>query len=148
MRVPLTEELDSIRRSRMLPAGAKWVVCSAGGGKNGEDLIESCWQLSQLYPELYFDIVTGPRSRLQFSRRCVAHGRVSVVDANHAALPAMHAAADIVITRGGYNSLIEACVAAQGSSSLRSRGTMSRRTTPAACSLTGACDCVRPGHAG
>jgi predicted glycosyltransferase len=108
--IPMRSEIDALRSARGLPSGSRWVVCSAGGGRNGEDLVQKCWELSRMFPEVYFDIIAGPRSRLRVKHSIQNNGRVVVVEASMRSLATMHAAADIVITRGGYNSLIEAAV--------------------------------------
>ncbi|MGA3072027.1 MAG: glycosyltransferase [Terracidiphilus sp.] len=103
--------IEGIRSRRMLPKDAKWVVCTAGGGKEGELLIQRCWEVAQIFPECYFDIVVGPRSRLLLESEAWADGnRIHLLPLDDRQLPLMHAAADVVIIRGGYNSLIEACM--------------------------------------
>ncbi|HTS38118.1 MAG TPA: glycosyltransferase [Candidatus Solibacter sp.] len=103
--------IDFVRAKRELPPDAKWVVCTAGGGKEGESLIRRCWEISQVFPECYFDIVTGSRSRLLLESDSWIDGhRVHLIPTESRDLPLMHAAADVVISRGGYNSLTEACM--------------------------------------
>jgi len=105
------EKARMARANRLLPDGAKWVVCSAGGGKDGEDLLQRCWELAQQFPECYFDLVLGPRSRLSALREgWFAGTRIHIEESDMRALPARLSAADVVICRGGYNSLMEACV--------------------------------------
>ena len=36
-----------------MPSDAKWVVCSAGGGKEGEQLIQRCWEIAQIFPDRF-----------------------------------------------------------------------------------------------
>ncbi len=99
------------RLERHLPDGATWVVCSAGGGKDGEDLIQRCWELALSYPEYHFDLIVGPRSRLTLLHEGWYGGsRIRVQQSDTHSLPSKLAAADIVIGRGGYNSLVEAAV--------------------------------------
>jgi predicted glycosyltransferase len=98
------------RRLRGIDRDAPWVVVSAGGGQWGEPLIEACLNMAQYYPEVYFDVVMGPRSRLATSignQQIQADGRVRIWGVNPE-LAAMHASADVVVTTGGYNSLLEA----------------------------------------
>lgn len=105
------EKIVNARASRKRTKDAKWVVCTAGGGKEGEVLIQRCWELAQIFPECYFDIIVGPRSRLLLESDVVTDGdRVHVRSSETRELPLLHAAADIVISRGGYNSLIESCM--------------------------------------
>jgi predicted glycosyltransferase len=103
-------QIDAVRDTRGIPSDVPWIVCSAGGGKDGEDLIQKCWEISQMFPDAYFDIIAGPRSRLRFSEQFNSGNRVMVRDADIMSLPIIHAAADVVITRGGYNSLMEASI--------------------------------------
>lgn len=99
------------RKERGLEAGDRWVVCTAGGGKEGEALIERCWEIAQIFPECHFDIVIGPRSRLSLESELWTEARrIRLVHVDSQQLPALEAAADIVICRGGYNSLMESCV--------------------------------------
>lgn len=98
------------RAARGIGDDVLWVIVSVGGGQWGERLIEACLALVNVDVTVHFDIVMGPRSRL--ARPChnpelLEGGRVRL----HAACPelaAMHSAADLVITTGGYNSLLEA----------------------------------------
>lgn len=103
--------IDNLRSKRMTDKSGSWVVCTAGGGKEGEFLIERCWEIAQIFPECYFDIVVGPRSRLLLeSDEWCCGSRIHLIPADPRDLPLMHAAADVVVTRGGYNSLLEACM--------------------------------------
>jgi len=103
--------IEGMRSKRMLPKDAKWVLCTAGGGKEGESLIQRCWEIAQIFPECYFDVVIGSRSRLLVESEAWVDGnRIHLVPNETRELPLMHASADIVITRGGYNSLMEACM--------------------------------------
>jgi predicted glycosyltransferase len=103
---PLEARLE-IRKDRRIPDGTPWVVCSAGGGKDGEDLIEQTYELIDLYPSVYFDLVLGPRSRLKWSgSRWLDLPRVRIMKED-TSLPLIHAACDVLISRGGYNSLLE-----------------------------------------
>jgi predicted glycosyltransferase len=98
------------RAERGLKAGQAWVVCSAGGGKLGERLVDECEGLAREYPEVAFDIVHGPRSAKSWPPVSTS----TFEDANiryireTTALPVLHAACDLVICPGGYNSLVEA----------------------------------------
>jgi predicted glycosyltransferase len=109
---PVTaQEREAIRAERGIESGSKWVVCGAGGGKEGEALVQRCWEIAQIFPECTFDIVAGPRSRLLLRSDVRSdEGRIRLHSSEDRRLPLMHAAADVVISRGGYNSLMEACV--------------------------------------
>jgi predicted glycosyltransferase len=95
------------RRRRGLLSGSRWVVCSAGGGKEGEDLTQECLRMASQIPGTYFDVVLGPRSRAIRETGVSSDCRV-IVKKQDADLPGMHAACDIVVGRGGYNTLLEA----------------------------------------
>jgi predicted glycosyltransferase len=105
------EKVRQARANRLLPEGAKWVVCSAGGGKDGEDLLQRSWELAQQFPECYFDLILGPRSRLSALREgWFAGTRIRIEECDMRSLPERLSGADVVICRGGYNSLMEASV--------------------------------------
>lgn len=97
------------RAARGVADGTLWVVASAGGGQWGEDLMQACLRLAELDTSIQFDIVLGPRSRLALSpdnAMSPDSGRVRL-HASCANLAELHGAADLVITTGGYNSLLE-----------------------------------------
>jgi predicted glycosyltransferase len=102
--------ISECRRERGLSASDVWAVASAGGGQHGEHLIDASCNLAINFPQVAFDIVIGPRSNLL----CDSIGGITARPPNlrlHRELPSlahMHAAADIVISSGGYNSLLEA----------------------------------------
>jgi predicted glycosyltransferase len=109
---PMNEVLRrQVRKDRDIPDTAQWVVCSAGGGKEGEDLVEYCFAMAGKFPEVFFDIVVGPRSRsaLATSKTVVSPNRVRL-SRERLDLPLLHGACDVLICRGGYNSLVEAAV--------------------------------------
>jgi len=101
---------DAVREERQLPPDARWVVCSAGGGKDGEVLVQQCWNLSLQYPECYFDIVAGPRSSLIVQDRWHRGLKIRVYQDDFDTMPEKLSAADIVVIRGGYNSLLESAI--------------------------------------
>jgi predicted glycosyltransferase len=96
----------SVRSFRGLDDATPWVVASAGSGQWGEPLVEKCIALSLQHQEAQFDIVMGPRSRLSRTEEH-AQGRIRL-HASCANLADFHAACDIVITAGGYNTIVEA----------------------------------------
>ena len=103
-------EIDTARRERGLGPGDRWVVCSAGAGLVTGDLIEDCFRLAEDFPGVWFDIVVGPRStRVTESGSLLwrDNGRVRVAGQRRD-LRLAHAAADVVICHGGYNSVCEA----------------------------------------
>lgn len=102
--------IKRIRADRGLQNGDIWVVASAGGGQLGEGLIEGCLKLSRIHKEIVFDIVLGPRSSLPWEDE---HRTVVARDNLHlhkevSNMPYLHAGADLVISSGGYNSVLEA----------------------------------------
>jgi predicted glycosyltransferase len=107
---PVAAEVRARLRSSRLGGGGPWVVCSAGGGALGEALIEQCLRIAADRPGLVFDIVVGPRSSRPWPEPHREHydqGSVRIWK-EHRGLNLLHAAADVVICPGGYNSLLEA----------------------------------------
>lgn len=102
--------IAAARAARGLGAGDVWVVASAGGGQTGEATVEASIALARIYPQLVFDIVLGPRSNLPADIAApeeTGGGRVRI----SREVPDMairHASADVVISSGGYNSMLEA----------------------------------------
>ena len=95
------------RSQRGIPEGAKWVVCSAGGGNNGFEMMNTLYELSPSFENVYFDFVLGPRSTVQaIGSQWLLGGRVRVVNEDPY-LGFMHAACDVMVSFGGYNSLVE-----------------------------------------
>ena len=98
------------RVERGLEDGDIWVVASAGGGQLGEQLIEGCLELAGMHTNIAFDIVIGPRSNLAWADQLspvIARDRLRL----HKEAPHMrylNASADLVISSGGYNTLLEA----------------------------------------
>ncbi len=105
---PPAPERGAARAARGVPEGTPWVVCAAGGGMDGEELAQTGLELSQIFPEAYFDIIAGPRSRLRLQQGTLA-GRVRIA-AEDPSLAASQGACDVLISRGGYNSLLEGIV--------------------------------------
>jgi predicted glycosyltransferase len=92
----------AIRRERGVPPGTPWVVCSAGAGVRSEELVNLCLHAAAAFPGARFDLITGPLAGY-LTRDTPAHVIRQTPD-----LPRLHAAADVVICHGGYNSLMEA----------------------------------------
>lgn len=97
------------REARGLKRGQLWAVASAGGGQHGEALITACCDLAKAYPDIAFDVVIGTRSNLSFEDLAERTGSATNLNLHRhrADMGALHAAADIVISSGGYNSLLE-----------------------------------------
>lgn len=101
--------IGTVREGRGLQNGDTWVVASAGGGQLGEELIGRCLELAGTHKEIVFDIIVGPRSSLRWEE---GHGTVVARDnlrlhKQVSNMPYLHASADVVISSGGYNSLLE-----------------------------------------
>jgi predicted glycosyltransferase len=101
------EAQAAARDRRGISPGEKWVVCSGGGGMEGEELAHRVMESTRHFPGVYFDIILGPRSRYrgridQYCRE--PYVRIRQYDPG---LPTLHASADVVVCRGGYNSLME-----------------------------------------
>lgn len=98
------------RTERNIPENCKWLVCSAGGGALGENLIAECKSLAEHFPSTSMDIVHGSRTRSSWPSSLYSTLRVgNVVEHLECKnLPLLHAAADLVVCSGGYNSLVEA----------------------------------------
>ncbi|WP_433364823.1 hypothetical protein [Streptosporangium sp. CA-115845] len=102
--------VKTAREDRGLKDGDTWVVASAGGGQLGEPLIEGCLELVRAYPDVTFDIVQGPRSNIAWTwrhRDVIETGNLRLHRETHQ-MPFFHAGADLVVSSGGYNSLLEA----------------------------------------
>jgi predicted glycosyltransferase len=103
------ERIAEARAERGLAPEDLWVVASAGGGQAGEGLIEACIALAGQMPDIAFDIVAGPRSRLAWPdplRETIVRGRMRL-HRQTAQMQYLNAGADLVITSGGYNTLME-----------------------------------------
>jgi len=97
------------RAARGLDDDTLWIVASAGSGQGGENLMEACLALAVKHPALHFDIVLGPRSKLAGPENKVGalDGERIRVHSACAELSDFHASADLVVTTGGYNTLLE-----------------------------------------
>jgi len=102
-------EVARRRTERGLGEGDLWTVASAGGGQHGEALIAASCELAATNPRIAFDIVIGPRSNLDPERLAERFRGASNLRLHRQVsdMAALHAAADIVISSGGYNSLLE-----------------------------------------
>jgi predicted glycosyltransferase len=102
-------QIRAIRAERGLSQGEKWLVCSAGGGASGERLLTEAIAISKTLKDLVMDVVLGPHSRLgwQSPLDSVTGDFNLRLHRECRALPLLHAAADVVVCPGGYNSLVE-----------------------------------------
>lgn len=89
----------------------KWLVCSAGGGKRGNEFIEKCIELSSIksFNDWKIDIIFGNYSSMPWPFGDQQHHTVNNVTFHKwiKDLYLIHAAADCVICSGGYNTLTE-----------------------------------------
>jgi (S)-2-hydroxy-acid oxidase/4-hydroxymandelate oxidase len=88
------------------PPGERYVVCSAGGGYQAEEMMLACIEIARRHPAIPFRIVLGPRSRLQVAG-IVAAANCDVRQYRDD-LSDLHRDAAVVISAGGYNSVLEA----------------------------------------
>lgn len=101
--------MKKIREDRGLKSGDIWVVASAGSGQRGEPLIEGCLELARTHKDIVFDVVLGPKSSLAWPDKhltCIARDNLHLHKEAYQ-MPYFHASADLVISSGGYNSLLE-----------------------------------------
>lgn len=113
----INSDILKIREERGLGKNDVWVVCSAGGGQRGENLIQECLRIAEQTPDVFFDILLGPRSSIQWKNSlmtCVEKNKMRLHKESQY-LRYMHVGSDIVISSGGYNSLLEAI---QGNASI------------------------------
>lgn len=104
--------VKDIRQSRLPSLDSKWIVCSAGSGRVGEQLIQACVGLTkdERFKDFYFDIIIGPYSAIKWEHHPYYHyddGHIRVIR-QISQLHLLHASADVVICSGAYNSLLEA----------------------------------------
>lgn len=108
---PVSRELiERARVERGVGPDDKWIVCSAGGGVLGERNVEEFTRLLDKFPRAVIDVVHGPQSSLPWGSllaSSVQQGRLRL-HRECTSLSLLHAAADLVISPGGYNSLVEA----------------------------------------
>ncbi len=83
-----------------------YVVCSAGGGFKAERTMLACLAIARRHPSIPFRIVLGPRSRLKTAD--VDAPPSCDVRQHREDLADLHRDAAVVVTTGGYNSVLEA----------------------------------------
>lgn len=105
------DDILNTRNKWLKGVNHKWIVCSAGGGRKGESLLEQCIEISkdEYFKDFHFDINLGYYSSLLFKyheRNMRIDNNLRII--NHTEdLYLLHASADIVICTGAYNSLME-----------------------------------------
>lgn len=103
---PKAPDKTLVRLNRGIKKNQKWIVCSAGGGKNAEKFLLHCNEIAKEMPDVIFDIVLGPRTK-HLSSAPSHNENISIVKQNKD-LSTLTASSDIAIINGGYNSLMEA----------------------------------------
>ena len=98
---------QKLRQLKKSAGYRKWIVCSIGGGRVGNELLESCYKLSKTrqFSDCFFDIVLGEYNKASINpSECLPNVCISnwIDD-----LYMYHASADMVICCGAYNTLIE-----------------------------------------
>lgn len=98
---------QKLRQLKHSTAYRKWIVCSIGGGRVGNELLESCYKLAKTkqFTDCFFDIVLGEYNKASInSTECLPNVCISnwIDD-----LYMYHASADLVICCGAYNTLVE-----------------------------------------
>ena len=105
------EEINMTRRKFIVEPYKKWMVCSAGGGKRGEEFIKKCIELSSVdaLRNWKIDIIFGNYSSIPWPFGNVQHYASNNVTFHKwiKDLYLIHAAADCVVCAGGYNTLTE-----------------------------------------
>lgn len=98
---------QKIRQKKHSSKYRKWIVCSIGGGRVGNELLETCYKLANMeqFNDCYFDIILGEYNK-NFS---FPTGRMRNICVSNWIdnLYLYHAAADMVICCGAYNTLLE-----------------------------------------
>ena len=100
-------QAQTLRQLKHSKGYSKWIVCSIGGGRVGNELLESCYKLakSAQFYDCFFDIVLGEYNKASInSTECLPNVCISnwIDD-----LYMYHASADMVICCGAYNTLVE-----------------------------------------
>jgi predicted glycosyltransferase len=94
------------RKEELIPDGYKWIVCSAGGGKNAEEFLKSCLLAAEKFPKVYFSIICGPFSNV-YNEIAFIKPENCTVHFEKYNLHELLGACDISVITGGYNSITE-----------------------------------------
>jgi predicted glycosyltransferase len=84
------------------------VVCSGGSGHQAEDLMRQCVAVARCNPDIVMKVVLGPRSRLSPADLSTP-ANCEVYPARED-LPELHRTAAVVVSSGGYNSVLESAI--------------------------------------
>jgi predicted glycosyltransferase len=87
---------------------SRTVVCSGGSGHQAEDLMRQCVAVGRCNSDIPMKVVLGPRSRLRPADLPVPLN--CEVYAIREDLPELHRTAAVVVSSGGYNSLLESAI--------------------------------------
>lgn len=105
---PLPEDRFKMRIKKGVQENEKWVVCSSGGGKKSDGFLAACIEAARHFPEVHFDVVAGPRLSTDSLKNISLDAPSNVVITKQIIeLPLWHAACDVLVSHGGYNSMIE-----------------------------------------
>lgn len=105
--IPKGIDTSFIREKRGIKSNQRWVVCSAGGGKNAEKFLLYCNEIAKEMPDVIFDIILGPRSKNMSVLTNQTNKNISIIKQTKE-LSLMTASCDVAVINGGYNSTMEA----------------------------------------
>lgn len=104
-------DIKIVRNNYLSSSNQKWMVCSAGGGKRGEEFIKKCIELSRdnRLKDWKVDIIFGYYSSILWPFGDVFNYTTKNVTFHKwiKDLYLLHASADCVVCSGGYNTLTE-----------------------------------------
>jgi len=103
------KEIEGARYRRGLKPGDSWIVCSAGSGFYNTRNFDDWMSLTKDFTGVHFDLVLGPSYMGNIPSGTPSiffEGRVRVTT-EQPDLRIAHAAADVVLSHGGYNTLTE-----------------------------------------
>jgi predicted glycosyltransferase len=84
------------------------VVCSGGSGHQAEDLMRQCVTVARGNSDIAMKVVLGPRSRLSPADLSIPSN--CEVYPTREDLPELHRTAAVVVSSGGYNSMLESAI--------------------------------------
>jgi predicted glycosyltransferase len=82
------------------------VVSTGGGGNGAEELLTACLRAAERNSHVSFCVVLGPRSRLSAKTIGKIPINATVIESTER-LPELLASASVVVSTGGYNSILE-----------------------------------------
>lgn len=95
---------EQIRNQCGIKKDQKWIICTAGGGKLGENFIRQVLSLPVNFPDCQFDVIAGYRSSFEILTSGMDNLRFHHSVNN---LSDYIGASDICVTTGGYNTITE-----------------------------------------